>query len=304
MKIAIAGGSGFIGKHLTRYFLNKGHDVFILTRSEKTSSEKRLHYVKWLSDSATPLASLEGIDAVINLAGKSINSLWTEKTKMDIFSSRISSTKAIYSIIHGLQKKPSVFINASAVGFYGTSIDQTFTEDSIEAGKDFLAKTVDAWEKEAAKIGELHVRTVIIRIGIVFGHEGALPSLALPYKLFAGGKLGTGQQWVSWIHVKDLIALIDHTIHTSEISGPINATAPSPVKMNQLGKTIGKIIHRPHWLPAPSFALKTLLGEMSIMVLEGQKVIPMKALQHHFHFVYPTLDEALSDILKKQMKSS
>jgi uncharacterized protein (TIGR01777 family) len=298
MKIAIAGGSGFIGKHLTHYFLNKGHDVFILTRTEKTSSEKRLHYVNWLSNSATPIALLEGIDVVINLAGKSISNRWTEKAKKEIISSRIRATKEIYSIINGLQKKPSVFINASAVGFYGTSIDQTFTEDSLEAGKDFLARTVDAWEKEAAKIAELHVRTVIIRIGIVLGNEGALPSIVLPYKLFAGGKLGTGQQWVSWIHVKDLVALIDHTIHTTDISGPINATAPSPVNMNQFGKTIGEILHRPHWLPTPSFALKALLGEMNIMVLEGQKVIPMKALQHQFHFVYPTLAEALTDILK------
>jgi uncharacterized protein len=298
LKIAIAGGTGFIGKNLTRYFLNKGHEVFILTRSEKHSSEKNLHFVEWLSDSASPANSLEGVDAVINLAGKSINARWTEGAKKEIVESRIKSTKAIYALINELKNKPSVFINASAVGIYGTSLVNTFTEESQLEGNDFLANTVKLWEKESAKVADLHIRTVLARFGLVLGKAGALPKMIIPYKLFAGGKLGSGQQWVSWVHIDDVVRLIDHLIQTSVITGPVNVTAPIPVKMNEFGKTIGDILHRPHWIPAPSFAIKTLLGEMSILLLEGQKVVPEKALHHHFQFSYPSLDKALLNLLR------
>ncbi|HZH62269.1 MAG TPA: TIGR01777 family oxidoreductase [Metabacillus sp.] len=302
MKIAISGGTGFIGKHITQYFLNKGHDVYILTRSQKTSSEKNLHFVQWLSKTSNPAESLEGVDVIINLAGKSINNRWTEVTKKQIIESRIESTKEIYSIIHSLTKKPSVFINASAIGIYGTSLTKTFTEKSNETGSDFLAKTVEVWEKEARKVEDLHVRTVFTRFGIVLGEEGALSKMVLPYKLFAGGNLGSGQQWVSWIHVMDLVRLIEHIIY-SNISGPVNAVSPNPVKMNQFGKTIGNVLNRPHWLPAPSFALKMLLGEMSLLILEGQKVLPEKALDDGFTFIFPHLEKALQDLIISIYKS-
>jgi uncharacterized protein (TIGR01777 family) len=297
LKIAIAGGTGFIGKHLTRHFLSKGHDVFILTRSEKTSSEKNLHFVKWFSESANPSAKLDGVDAVINLTGKSINDRWTEKAKKEIVESRISSTNAIYSIINSIPNKPSVFINASAIGIYGTSLEKTFTEQTKVIGTDFLSKTVQQWETEAVKVADLSVRTVIARFGIVLGDQGALPKMVLPYKLFAGGNLGSGQQWMSWIHIDDLVKLIDYIIHTPDISGPINATAPNPVRMNEFSQTLANVLKRPNWLGAPAFVLKTLLGEMSILILEGQKVIPEKALQHHYPFIFPTLDKALLNLL-------
>lgn len=296
MKIAISGGTGFIGNHLSQYLLTKGHDVYILTRSKKTSSEKNLHFLQWLTETSDPARSLEGIDVIINLAGKSINDRWTEEAKKQIFESRVKSTKAIYKIIQSLSQKPKVFINASAIGIYGTSETGTFTEQSTEIGSDFLAKTVDVWEKEASKVQELNVRTVFTRFGIVLGEQGALSKMVLPYKLFAGGSLGSGQQWVSWIHVMDLIRLIEHIIY-SNISGPVNAVSPNPVTMNEFGKTIGKVLHRPHWLPAPSFALKLVLGEMSLLILEGQKVLPEKALEDGFTFTYPHLDKTLQDIL-------
>lgn len=298
LKIAISGGTGFIGNHLTRYFLDKGHHVYILTRSKKTSSEKNLHFVQWLSKTANPTQALEGVDVFINLAGKSINDRWTNDAKKQIVDSRVKSTKAIYSIISSLQQKPSVFINASAIGIYGTSLKKTFTEESKEVGTDFLAQTVKVWEREALRIKDFNIRTVLTRFGIVLGDEGALPKMVLPYKLFAGGSLGSGQQWVSWIHINDLVKLIDHIILTPSISGPVNAVSPNPVQMDQFGKTIGKTLNRPHWLPAPPFAVKALLGEMSLLVLEGQHVLPEKALDHQFHFTYPYLDQALSDILK------
>ncbi|MBM7605079.1 uncharacterized protein (TIGR01777 family) [Metabacillus crassostreae] len=298
MKIAITGGTGFVGKHLTNYYLNNGHDVYILTRNEKTSSQKNLQYVQWLSNEANPASSLEGIDVMINLAGKSINDRWSEDAKKAIVESRVKATREVYSIISKLEKKPSVFINASAIGVYGTSRNKTFTEDSTERGTDFLAETVKVWEKEASKVEELNVRTVFTRFGIILGEEGALPKMLLPYKLFAGGKLGSGEQWVSWISIDDLVKLIDYVIQNEKITGPVNATAPNPVKMNEFGKTIGNILNRPHWLPAPEFALKTILGEMSILILEGQKVLPKKLEKHHFTFTYPYVDEALRSILK------
>ncbi|WP_226530769.1 TIGR01777 family oxidoreductase [Metabacillus niabensis] len=296
MKIAISGGTGFIGKHLTRYFLNKGHDIYILTRSQKTAAEKNLHFVQWMTETANPARSLEGVDVIINLAGKSINDRWTEEAKKQIIDSRVESTKAIYSIVSSLSEKPKVFINASAIGLYGTSLTKTFTEQSNETGSDFLAKTVEIWEKEASRIQEHNVRTVFTRFGIVLGDEGALSKMVLPYKFFAGGSLGSGQQWVSWIHIMDLVRLIEHIIF-STISGPVNAVSPNPVTMNEFGKTVGSVLNRPHWLPAPAFALKMVLGEMSLLILEGQKVLPEKALDDGFFFTYPHVDKALQDIL-------
>ncbi len=296
LKIAIAGGTGFIGKQLTQYLLDKGHDIYILTRSKKTSAEKNLHFVQWMTETTNPAQSLEGVDVIINLAGKSINDRWTEEAKKQINDSRVQSTRAIYSIISSLSEKPKVFINASAIGLYGTSLTKTFTEQSNETGSDFLAKTVETWEKEASRIQELNVRTVFTRFGIVLGDEGALSKMVLPYKLFAGGNLGSGQQWVSWIHVMDLVRLIEHIIF-STVSGPVNAVSPNPVTMNEFGKTIGNVLNRPHWLPAPAFALKMVLGEMSLLILEGQKVLPEKALEDGFTFTYPHVDKALQDIL-------
>lgn len=296
MKIAIAGGTGFIGQQLTEFFLTKGYHVYILTRSQKTSSEKNLHYMNWLNDTEVPIV-LETFDVVINLAGKSINDRWTDKTKNEIVESRVRSTNALYSLLTEMRKRPTVYINASAIGIYGTSLDKTFTEASTTEGHDFLANTVKKWEKEAAKVNELHVRTVYMRFGIVLGEEGALPKMLLPFKLFAGGKLGSGHQWMSWIHISDLVKLIDHVIHTPGISGPVNATSPNPVKMNEFSKTIAYVLNKPYWLPVPAIVLKTLLGEMSILILEGQKVLPQKALEHQFQFLYPNLDKALSNLL-------
>ncbi|MFC0273828.1 TIGR01777 family oxidoreductase [Metabacillus herbersteinensis] len=298
MKIVIAGGTGFVGKHITDFFIQNGHDVFILTRSKKQSSQKQLHFVQWLTDDADPTKALEGADTFINLAGKSINDRWTSETKKQILESRISTTKAMYEIVEKLESKPSVYINASAVGIYGTSLNDTFTEQSTKTGTDFLAETVKKWEAEAEKIQTLGVRTVYTRFGIVLGEGGALPKMVQPYKLYAGGTVGSGNQWISWIHVKDLVRLIEFIIKTETISGPINATTPYPVSMKEFGQTIGQFLGRPHWIPAPAFALKAMLGEMSILVLEGQKVIPAKALENDFNFSYSHLDEALSNILK------
>ncbi|MDQ0231738.1 TIGR01777 family oxidoreductase [Metabacillus malikii] len=297
MNIVICGGTGFIGKSLTRFYLEKNHNIIILTRSEKTSEEKNLTYINIDEPTASLVNKLNGCDVFINLAGKSINDRWTKKSKQEIRDSRIQTTDKIYAIIKSLPIKPSLYINASAIGIYGTSLTDTFSEATTSYGNDFLANTVKAWEQSAAKFNQLPIRNVFARFGIVLGDEGALPKMVLPFKWYAGGNLGTGEQWVSWIHIDDVVRLFDFIINTPSIEGPVNFTAPEQVKMKDFGKQIASIAHRPFLLPAPTFLLKIVLGEMSILILEGQKVQPQKALDMDFQYKYPTLRSALTNLL-------
>ncbi|MBN8202493.1 TIGR01777 family oxidoreductase [Bacillus sp. NTK034] len=299
MRIAITGGTGFVGNALVKKFLEKKHEIFILTRniSDKQHS-KNLNYVQWLNDDDSPEDALEGIDVFINLAGESINSgRWTEERKKRILNSRITATKEVLRIISRLEEKPYTLINASAVGYYGTSQTETFTEASRKSGTDFLAETVRRWEEEASKAEEFEVRTVFCRFGIILEkNDGALPRMAFPYKLFAGGTVGTGSQWVSWIHLDDAVNGILFCIDQGQLQGPLNFTSPYPVTMKEFGQILGKVLNRPHWMPAPGFALKIALGEMSTLVLEGQKVLPEKLQSLGFDFLYPDLKAALDDI--------
>lgn len=303
MKIAIAGGTGLVGQALTDHLIDKGHSIFILTRNTSNKKEKaNVTYVEWLKESSSPETSLDGIDAFVNLAGESINSgRWTEEQKKKIIESRISSTKEINRIIGSLQNKPEVLVNASAIGYYGTSETQTFTEKDTTPGSDFLASTVYAWEKEAEHAKADGVRTVFTRFGIVLDKdEGALPRMMLPYKMFVGGKIGSGEQWMSWVHIKDVVGAITFCLENKDIDGPVNVVSPQPKQMKDFGKTLGKVMGRPHWFPTPGFALKVALGEMSVLVLEGQKVLPTKLEEKGYNFFFSHLDDALSDILQSK----
>ncbi|MCA1032630.1 TIGR01777 family oxidoreductase [Bacillus timonensis] len=302
MKIAIAGGTGFVGSALTSYLLKKGHHIYILTRKLPTTtpSNKNVHYVQWLLPGTSPEKELGGIDAFINLAGESINSgRWTEERKKRILSSRLQATQAAIDIVSKLKEIPEVFINASAIGIYGTSNSRTFTEESTNVGSDFLATTVHTWENHALKAEGLGIRTVLTRFGIILGEEdGALPRMIMPYKFFIGGKVGSGNQWLSWVHIDDVVKSIEYSLLHKSIQGPINITAPQPIQMNDFGTAIAKVMKRPHWLPVPNFALKTLLGEMSILVLEGQRVLPEKLIRNGYHFHYESLEQALTNIIQ------
>lgn len=300
MHIAIAGGSGFVGQELQKQLLEANVQISILTRSpEKIQTNQQIRAVKWLTEDSKPEEELESVDAIINLAGESINSgRWTEQRKKRILHSRMKATKEINRIISVLQKKPEVLINASAVGYYGMSETATFTEDSQSNATDFLAQVVQHWEKEAKKVERYGVRPVFVRLGIVLGKGGALPLMALPYKLFAGGTVGSGRQWLSWIHVSDVARLMIYAIHNQDISGPLNATTNTPLQMREFGKAIGHVLKRPHWFPVPSFMMRLLLGEMSNMILSGQKVLPQKALEHGFTYNYPNVEAALEKSLR------
>lgn len=298
MRIAIAGGSGFLGSALTNYFLEAGHEVFILTRKKKESGRAGLTYVEWLEDGSEPERELEGIDTFINLAGESLNSgRWTEERKERLLMSRLVAAEEAVRIMESLPIKPAVHIAASAVGFYGTSDEKTFTEESPH-GNDFLASLVKMWEEVSSKTEAMGIRTVFCRFGIILDKtEGALPRMVLPYKFFGGGTVGTGRQWVSWIHRDDAVGGIVFALENSRLKGPLNFTAPHPEQMKEFGMAIGKALGRPHWLPVPGLALKAFLGEMSTLVLNGQRVMPRNLLEAGYTFQYPRLQEALDNLL-------
>ena len=298
MKIVIAGGSGFIGKKLTDLLIAEGHEIVILTRKEKTSS-KDVTYVVWLKEGAMPEKELEDVDAFINLAGVSINDgRWTLKHQKQIYNSRMVATDELLRIIETLPQKPSVLINASAIGIYPVSLDAEYTEELKDVANDFLGRTVYDWERKAKQVEKLWSTYCLYEIrSCTWCDGGALPLMTLPYKLFVGGTVGSGEQWVSWVHVKDVVRAISFAVKHDHLSGPVNVTSPSPLRMRDFGKTIGYVLKRPHWFPAPSFAMKWILGQKSKLVLEGQKVVPKVLMEEGFEFLFPKLDFALEDLL-------
>lgn len=298
MKIVIFGGRGFIGRHLTTYFTRQGHHVIIVSRTFEKMNNPLLKCFTW-KDVNDSVQLVEDADAFINLVGETINQYWTKKAKEKIVTSRVEATKKIVTIIKKLNKKPNVVINSSAVGIYGMSETETFDESSDSEAHDFLATVVMKWEEAADELQE-HTRLIKLRLGVVLGNDGgALPKMILPYKFYVGGKIGSGRQWFSWIHIEDLIRLIEFCIKNERISGPVNATSPNPVTNDAFGKALAAELNHPHFFPIPSFLLTIMLGEMSQMLLKGQKVLPHIALQHGFQFKYETIEEALQQLIKK-----
>lgn len=299
MDIAISGGTGFIGSALAAHLADKGHTIYILTRSAKlTSTRANIRFIQWSAEHET--FPLSRIDAFINLAGEPINSgRWTKQKKAQILTSRIKTTQGIIRQLTKLSRRPRIFVNASAIGCYGTSLDQTFTEASTTYGTDFLATTVARWEEEASHAQFLGMRTIYTRFGIVLGRKGgALPRMVLPYKLFIGGTIGSGKQWLSWIHIDDAVNIIAFALENAAIQGALNLTAPKPVTMQDFGKIIAKVLRKPHYFPIPSLPLRILLGEMSTLVLDGQRVLPEKSVQHGYTHSYSNLEDALTDLIE------
>ncbi|KGX94030.1 multidrug MFS transporter [Pontibacillus halophilus JSM 076056 = DSM 19796] len=299
MRIAVTGGTGFVGTHLTRKLVDEGHELFILTRSpEKHHDTNRIHYVGWLKDQFKPEDELLHLDAIVNLAGENLNEgRWTEEQKNKIHNSRIEATDAVIELMKRLESPPKILVNASAVGFYGTSRTEQFTEETTTPGDDFLAHVTAEWENRAQQAEELGVRTSYLRFGVILGEEGALQKMVLPYKLYAGGNIGDGEQWMSWIHIQDVVGLLVFALTNEHVSGPLNVTAPTPKRNKDMGRTIATVLNKPHWIPAPAKALKLALGEMSTLVLNGQYVYPKKALELGYEFKYPNLEPALQNIL-------
>ncbi len=301
MKIAIVGATGFVGSRLVEQLQTQGHQVKILTRNPgaATSRFPQAEVIGY-----TPLQSgewqksLSGCDAVVNLAGEPIaEKRWTPAQKQTILDSRNLGTQKIVEAIDRADIKPQVLINASAIGYYGTSETAKFDETSA-AGKDFLAEVCTAWETAAQAVTASGTRLVILRMGIVLGENGgALGKMLATFSAFVGGPIGSGKQWFSWIHRDDVVKLIIAAITDSQMQGVYNATAPNPVTMQDFAQTLGTVMSRPSWLPVPNFALEAMLGEGAIVVLQGQQVIPTHTLAQGFNFQYPQLQPALTAIL-------
>ena len=295
MKVIVAGGTGFIGGYLCWLLERQGHGVVVLSRSAAASQGARKD-VLW--DGATPGPLGDGgrqRGAVINLAGPPSPGPLDERPQKELRSSRLDSTRALVAAISAAKRKPGVFINGSAIGWYGDRGEETLDEGS-PAGKGFLAELCQDWEKEAQKAQE--VRVNCLRIGLVLGKGGgALSKMLPPFKLGLGGRLGSGRQWMSWISRDDLCGLILHIL-TTDSPGPYNGTAPAPVTNQEFTRALGAAVGRPALLPAPGFALKLALGEMSELLLTGQKVLPAKARASGYVFQHPDLATALKASLR------
>lgn len=294
MKVAIAGGTGFIGRHLVKYFVHNNDTVLLISRRQTVSDSPSVSNVTWSELEANP-SKLEGIDAVINLAGESINQRWTEEAKQRILHSRLDTVGRLARLLEQIEDKPHVIVNASGMSIYGTSETEVFDETSPKRLTDFLAHTVERWEEAVDRIQG--IRVVKVRVGLVLGHDGgAFPKMALPYKLWVGGKIGSGRQVLSWVHIEDMIRLIDYCIEHEDISGAVNATAPNPVTNDEFGRALGRVLRRPHFFPVPAWLFKLLFGELSVLLLEGQRVIPRVLLDHGFEFKFTAIEQALAQI--------
>jgi uncharacterized protein len=301
MKIAIAGATGFVGSRLVEQLQAQGHQILILTRSPQQASNRfsTAEVVGYNPlKSGDWQASIDGCDAIINLAGEPIaEKRWTPTQKRVMLESRQVGTEKIVEAIEKATAKPPVLINASAIGYYGTSETSKFDEKS-PAGSDFLAEVCTKWETAAQAASATGTRVVILRLGIVLGENGgALGKMLAPFSAFVGGPIGSGKQWFSWIHRDDVVKLIVAALTDTNMQGVYNATAPNPVTMETFAQTLGTVMSRPSWLPVPNFALEALLGEGAIVVLQGQQVIPTQTLAQGFEFQYPTLKPALTAIL-------
>lgn len=288
MNISVTGASGFLGRHLVVDLKAEAHEVHVLGRD------------RWdtLSGQEPPPESLERADAIVNLAGEPVAQRWTAETKKRIRTSRVDGTRHLVNALSTLSRRPKVLISASAIGIYGDRGDEVLTEQS-GSGIGFLAQVTEDWESAARLAEALGIRVVLLRFGVVLGRDGGALAKMLPiFRWGLGGKLGSGRQWMSWIHVADVTALIRHALATDSLRGPINATAPNPVSNSEFTRTLAGALHRPGIFPVPAFALKLAYGQMASVILASQRVLPAAAESAGFRFRYPSLAGALADCVR------
>ncbi len=307
MRIIITGGTGLIGSRISAELAEAGHQVYVLSRNPaKYTFPDGVEGVVWDSKTANGWGHLaDGADIIINLAGASIAgegfppSRWTPERKRIILDSRINAGRAVVEAIEAAEEKPKLLLQASAVGIYGDRDDEKLTEDSAVGGG-FLADVVKQWESSVSEAETLGVRVIYLRTGVVYSMEGgALPVTVMPFKLFAGGPMGNGKQYVPWIHIEDQIRAMLFLLSQPEASGVYNLSAPHPATNKAIAKTIGKVMGRPSIVPAPAFALRTLLGETADLVLDSQRVYPERLQQAGFAFEFAEVDAALMDLLNQ-----
>jgi uncharacterized protein (TIGR01777 family) len=300
MKVLITGGLGFVGTQLSIRLLERGHQITVVDRSPEAHEHMptEVQYVPGDTTAQGPWQEeVADQDGIINLAGASIFNRWNTKTKKLMYDSRVLTTRNLVEAMPG--KKGTVLCSTSAVGYYGFRGDEEVTEEGTP-GDDFLASLCVDWENEANKAADKGIRVAITRFGIVLGKTGgALGQMIPAFKRFVGGPLGSGNQWFSWIHMEDLLNAFLFVFENQEISGPVNFCSPHPVQNRDLAKALGKVLSRPSFLTTPGFMLKLVMGEFGLVLLEGQRVIPGKLLQHGFAFRYPTISEALEEVIRE-----
>jgi uncharacterized protein (TIGR01777 family) len=299
LRYVVTGGTGFIGTKLIAMIRAQGDTVTVFTRRAR-DSENGVDFVKWTPDADGPwMDVIDGADVVINLAGTPVfDERWTAERKKDLLASRLDSTTRVSAAIARAKKKPAVLISASAVGIYGMHLDDEILDETAPLGDDILADICKQWETAADGAREAGVRVAHPRIGIVLGPDGgALKNMLTPFKAFVGGPVGSGKQWMSWIHATDAARALLYPVTRTALSGPYNVTAPLPVTMNEMAKTIGEVLHRPSAMRVPEFATRLAFGERASIVLTGQRVVPRRLEALGFTFEHPLLAPALENLL-------
>ena len=299
MKIFLTGGTGFVGTFLSRELAEQGHELTILTRKKDppSSPESSIRFVTGDPKQEGPwMAEVARHDWVINLAGSSISTKWTEENKRMLYDSRVLTTRNLVAALAKGDRR-QLFCSTSAPGYYGPRGEEELTEAS-PPGQDFLARLAQEWEEEALKAQDLGIRTVITRFGIVLGKEGGMLGQLVPiFKSFVGGPVGSGEQWLSWVHHQDLVRAYLFVLEHQDLAGPVNFTSPNPLRNRDFAKALGRALGRPAFMPAPAFMMRLVLGEFAEVVLTGQKILPQKLLAAGFQFLYATIDQALEHLL-------
>ncbi len=301
MRVIVTGGSGLIGRALVDSLASDSHEVIVLSRNPDAVKNlpKGACAEKWDGQTALGWGKfVSGVDAIVNLAGATISEKWTEAHKQEIRASRVIAGKAIVEAVKAAEKKPRGVVQSSAVGYYGPRGAEEITEDS-RAGNDFLASVCKDWEASTAELDTMGIRRAIIRTGVVLDKNGgALPKMVMPVKMFVGGALGSGKQFFPWIHLHDEVAAIRWLIDNAQARGVYNLSAPQPLTNKAFTRAIGKVLGRPTFMPVPAFAMHAMFGEMSTLLLDGQREIPARLLKEGFKFKFTDAEAALRDVLK------
>lgn len=305
MRVVIAGGSGFLGRALAERLVRGGHQVVVLSRDARTGRETdRVRVVAWTpnGDAASWATALDGADAVVNLAGAGIaDRRWTKARKQLLYDSRIQSTRSLKVAVRAARVKPGVFIQASGIGIFGAHGNGDEFDETSPFGSDFLARLCVAWEAEARPIAESGCRVVIMRNGVVLSRQGGALARMLPaFQFFVGGRIASGRQYMSWIHLDDWIDMAIWAIEHPTVSGPLNATSPNPVRNTEFARALGRALHRPSWAPVPGFVLRLIFGEMATdCLILGQRAIPRRPVELGYRFRFERIDDALAAAVRR-----